>query len=235
VRGAPGNRRSYRERWLTNVFTFTKTVVTINELWYSRDENAWLQALQRYMRYVKPADVELVRELEPLDLGKVRQLDVQGWYDFLYHKYFRWKYTAPNRLATTRRSLAKYVETGTLDELFSIKEQLLSFPTHDIARWLRIASSIRGLGIAGASGLLTLMYPEHFGTVDQFVVKALRQVDDLPQRTDLERMNPDGLKLSDGVVLIQIMREKAAENNRVFRTSTWTPKKIDEILWTYGR
>lgn len=226
---------SLNVRSLAQDFTFTETVVTINELWHSRDENAWLQALERYMGYVKSTDIELVRELEPLDVDRVRQLDPQGWYDFLYHKYFRWKYTAPNRLATTRGSLAKYVETGTLDELFSIKEQLLSLPTHDIAQGLRIASSIRGLGIAGASGLLTLMYPEHFGTVDQFVVKALREVDDLPQRPAFERMNPDGLKLSDGVVLIQVMREKAAENNRVFGTSRWTPKKIDEILWTYGR
>ena len=88
----------------------------------------------------------------------------------------------------------------------------------------------RGLGIAVASGLLTLMYPEYFGTVDQFVVKALREVEGLPQRAALERMNPEGLKLSDGVVLIQIMRDKAAENNRTFKTDAWTPKKIDEIL-----
>lgn len=209
--------------------------MTINELWHSRDERAWTQALERYMRYVKPADVELVRELEPLDLDRVRLLDAQGWYDFLFHKYFRWKYTAPNRLATTRRSLSKYAETSTLDELLSIKERLLSFSKTDIEQGLRLASSIRGLGIAGASGLLTLMYPEHFGTVDQFVVKALREVDGLPQRAVVERMNPEGLKPADGVILIQIMRDKAAENNRTFGTDTWTPKKIDEILWTYGR
>jgi len=54
-----------------------------------------------------------------------------------------------------------------------------------------IATSIHGLGIAGASGLLTLMYPDQFGTVDQFVVKALREVEGLPQRAALERMNPE--------------------------------------------
>lgn len=209
--------------------------MTVNDLWHSQDERAWAQALERYMRYVKPADVELVHELEPLDLERVRQLDAQGWYDFLFHKYFRWKYTAPNRLATTRRSLSKYVENGTLDELFRIKEQLFSLPKQEIEQGLRVASSVRGLGIAGASGLLALMYPEQFATVDQFVVKALREVDGLPERAALQRMNPEGLRPSDGVVLIQIMREKAAENNHTFGTDTWTPKKIDEILWTYGR
>jgi len=209
--------------------------VTIDKVWHSGDERAWNQALERYWDFVKPADIELVRELEPLDLERIRELEAQGWYDFLFHKYFRWKYTAPNRLATTRRSLSKYVESGTIDDLHSIKEQLFSFPQQDIEQGLRIASSIRGLAIAGASGLLTLMYPEYFGTVDQFVVKALREVEGLPQRAALERMNPEGLKLLDGVILIQIMRDKAAENNRTFKTDAWTPKKIDEILWTYGR
>jgi hypothetical protein len=53
-----------------------------------------------------------------------------------------------------------------------------------------IASQIRGLGTAGASGLLALMYPTHFGTVDQFVVKGLQQVDDLLEKAALGRMNP---------------------------------------------
>jgi len=209
--------------------------MTINELWHSGNAHAWNQALERYMRFVKPADVELIRELEPLNLERIRKLDAQGWYDFLFDKYFRWKYTAANRLATTRRSLSKYAENGRIDELLSIKERLLSFPKRDIKQGLLIASSIHGLGIAGASGLLTLMYPVEFGTVDQFVVKALRQVEGLPQRAALERMNPEGLKPTDGVILIQIMRDKAVENNRAFTMDSWTPKKIDEILWTYGR
>jgi hypothetical protein len=39
-------------------------------------------------------------------------------------------------------------------------------------------------------------------------VKALREVEGLPQRAALE------------------------ENNRTFKVDSWTPKKIDEILWT---
>ncbi len=209
--------------------------MTINELWHSSNTHAWNQALERYMRFVKPADAELIRELEPLNLERIRELDAQGWYDFMFDKYFRWKYTAANRLATTRRSLSKYTENGRLDELLSIKERLLSFPKRDIKQGLLIATSIHGLGIAGASGLLTLMYPDQFGTVDQFVVKALREVEGLPQRAALERMNPEGLKLPDGEILIEIMRHKSAENNRIFTMACWTPKKIDEILWTYGR
>jgi hypothetical protein len=207
----------------------------INELWHSPDECTWKSAIERYSTFVKASNIDLERELEALDLDTIRRLDPQGWYDFLYHQYFQWKYTAPNRLATSRKSLSKYLHSHSLDELAAVKQLLLSFPRHDIREGLRIASSIPGLGVAGASGLLALMYPNEFGTVDQFAVKALLGVDGLPQREFILRMKPQGLTLEDGVILIEIMRGKAAENNRRFNTAEWTPRKIDKILWTYGR
>jgi hypothetical protein len=48
-------------------------------------------------------------------------------------------------------------------------------------------------------------------------------------------MRPEQLSVADGVVLIGIMRRKASENNQVFGAAIWTPRKIDKILWTYGR
>jgi hypothetical protein len=95
---------------------------------------------------------------------------------------------------------------------------------------------IHGLGTAGASGLLALIYPAHFATVDQFVAKALRLVEGLPERDRVLKMRSNGLTVSDGVVLIDIMRRKAAQsNNQLFGFSHWTPRKLDMILWTYGR
>jgi hypothetical protein len=48
-------------------------------------------------------------------------------------------------------------------------------------------------------------------------------------------MNPEGLKIADVVTLIAILSKKAEENNRLLATSAWTPRKIDQIFWTYGR
>jgi hypothetical protein len=80
------------------------------------------------------------------------------------------------------------------------------------------------------------MYPQTFGTVDQFVVKALREVRNLPEAPTIARMNADGLSVSDGVLIIAILRRKAAENNNLFDdAAAWTPRKIDKVLWTYGR
>jgi hypothetical protein len=78
------------------------------------------------------------------------------------------------------------------------------------------------------------MYPHKFGTVDRFVVKALSQVDGLPEAEAIAQMHPEGLSVKDGVLLIEILRRKAEDNNRLFNSETWTPRKLDMVLWTYG-
>ncbi len=208
---------------------------TINEVWHSRDERAWLEALDRYWDFIKPANLALERELEGLELNRLRDMDANEWYGFLHDKYFPWKYTAANRLATTRNKLMTHqTSERAMMDLFSIKDRLLNLRLDDPIEGLCIAKSIRGLGVAGASGLLALMYPGHFATVDQFIVKALRNVEGLQETQALRRMKPEGLQPKDGVILIQIMREKAAENNAQFKTDAWTPRKIDKVLWTCG-
>lgn len=209
--------------------------ISISELWRSHDSWVWDQALGRYWQFVRPANLDLEHRMESLDLERIRQLNAQGWYDFLLDEYFPWKYTAPNRYATTVRCLRSYADAGRLAELESIKRDLLVFDPSDIRKGLSIASRIKGLGTAGASGLLALMFPQKFGTADQFVVKALKDVKDLAETEALDRMKPEALTVADGVVLIGIMRRKAAENSQTFGGSIWTPRNIDKILWTYGR
>jgi hypothetical protein len=211
-------------------------MLTVDELWRSSDPAAWGTALERYWEFVKPGNRELERALDRLDLERIRGLDAQEWYEFLRLEYFRWKYTAPNRLKTTTNRLAESVaEPDGLLRLHGIKCRLLAIDPKDIRAGLTIAREIKGLGPSGASGLLALMYPATFATVDQFVVKALRQVDGLPEAEALAKMKPEALTNKDGVTLIDVMAQKADENNRLFSTVSWTPRKIDQILWTYGR
>lgn len=210
-------------------------MMQIADLWSSTDPKAWDDALKRYWEFVKEENLDLEQSLDKLDLERLRRLDAQGWYDFLKDEYFRWKYTAPNRYASTTRLLRRYMDDNTLDDLDQIRKRLLTLDTDDIRLGLEAARAIRGLGTAGASGLLALMYPEKFGTVDQFVVKALRLVSGLPEAAALGRMNPENLTVRDGVLIIGILRRKAADNNRVFKSATWTPRKLDKVLWTHGR
>jgi len=210
-------------------------MITIDELWNSKDPKVWEKALQRYWEFVKPSNIALEQSMEKLSPDQLKNLDAHGWYEFLRDNYFRWKYTANNRYASTTRHLRRYLDENTFDELHNIKFRLISLDCGDIAQGLAIAQEIRGLGCAGASGLLSLLYPCSFGTVDQFAVKALREVRGLPEATDIQRMNEMSLTTQDGVILIQIMQRKAVQLNQLFKSTEWTPRKIDMILWTYGR
>jgi hypothetical protein len=205
----------------------------VGSLWDSGDEQVWHDALKSYWSQVKQENLKLEEEMAGLDPEMVKQLDPREWYDFLNLRYFPWKYTAKNRLATSRKQLERYPETNNLGELFSIKENLFAFDRSNIREGLQIAKSIKGLGWAGASGLLSLLFPKWFGTVDQFVVRNLNEINSLPQeeRRLLGAMNPESLTLRNATLLTQIMRRKADEINALFRTDEWTPRKIDMVLW----
>jgi hypothetical protein len=210
--------------------------IPIGELWYSRDPAAWDAALERYWHFVHRTHREMERAMEDLDRETIRGLTPDTWFAFLHDKYFWWKYTAPNRYATTtavlRRKAAAPSGRAALDHM---REELVSLDPTDITGALQIAWQIPGLGPSGASGLLALLYPQFFGTADQFVVKALRAVPDLPESDIVARMKPGGLGVRDADVLIRIMRRQAGQLSNAFGTTSWTPRAIDKVLWTYGR
>ena len=204
-------------------------------MWNSNDPGFWQKALHLYWTFVKPSNLALEKEMELLDAETVRAMNPQEWYRFLLEKYFRWKYTAPNRYASTTKKLRSYAENNELPALHAIKERLFALDKDNIQECLALASSIRGLGTAGASGLLAVLFPAHFGTVDQFAVKALVKIPELPERDLIAVMNPESLKLNEGAILIRIMRRKASELNRTFSSTEWTPRKVDMVLWTCAR
>ena len=199
--------------------------------WDSNDMGIWRKKLDGYWDFVQPKNRELEIAMEHLDKRVVKVMSAKKFYDFLYEKYFVWKYTAPNRLATTRNSLEKHNTEIGLRILQRIHDDLFNFDKRNIEKGLQIAESIKGLGVPGASGLLSILFPEHFGTVDQFVVKALWDVKDLPRKNDVMSMKPDSIRLKDGVVLIEILRTKANELNKANDVTEWTPRKIDKVLW----
>jgi len=205
----------------------------INKLWYSNDKSLWDKALASYFSsgLIKKDNVTLEREIHNLDPVTIKDMSTEQFYDWLYNVYFVWKYTAANRLATTRKSLSRYKFEKSMHELEQIHFDLFTFDINDINEGLKIANSIHGLGIAGASGLLAVLYPRYFGTVDQFVVKALRKIDSLPEKDLVIKMNPDNLTIKDGILLIKIMKYKAEELNSIFNSNKWTARDIDKILW----
>jgi hypothetical protein len=207
----------------------------IHELWFSHDTAEWNGALHRYWALVQPQNVALEQAMERLDRERIRQMSPDEWFTFLHDEYFRWKYTARNRYATTTSVLQRKGGSPLgRQDLNRIKAQILALDSASIRVAIDLASQIPGLGTAGASGLLALLYPDGFGTVDQFVVKALREIPELPEASVVARMNPEGLTSRDGENLINIMRRQATVLTQSLGTK-WRPRDLDKVLWTYGR
>lgn len=218
---------------MNNHSTITPPNFTIKKLWYSTNENDWLFAVDTYWNYVQPRNIKLEEFTEELDVSEVKAMNINEFYNFLYDTYFVWKYTAPNRLATTRSQLRKHLNS--MEHLAYIKDTLFSFDKNQISVGLETAIQIHGLGTAGASGLLAVLFPKYFGTVDQFLVRALMKINDLPAQNALRNMHPESLSIRDGVILESILREKANTLNVMFNTDFWTPRRIDKILWSIDR
>jgi hypothetical protein len=212
----------------------------IKDLWEYHDQEAWRDALDRY--WVNPTvirNLEIEQLMDRADIGTIRNLGSREWYDFL-EKYFRWKFTG-NYLDDRLRDLAK----NSLDHLASVKRSLVAaaldeFELADIRKCLKLVKSpqIKGLGYPGASGLLAILFKQWYGTVDRMVVESLCEIDLLPERQRIHEIDA-WLKSKreweprDAALLVDIMRRKAAQLNAWFDTDTWTPRKVDMVLWTF--
>jgi len=203
--------------------------MSIRRLWEVGDEGSWESGLEEYWRRIPRARRPLEERLDRLKRAEVEAFDPDEWFDFLHDEYFPWKYTAGNRLATCRGHLTRFVDKQGGSALFSLRDRLLLVDPEELARSLWIAMRIPGLGAAGASGLLSLMYPLHYGTLDQFLVRALREVD-IPEAKEIGEMTPESLDGLAGVVLLRILRRKASELSERFGKQ-WTPRMIDMVLW----
>jgi hypothetical protein len=203
----------------------------VEALWNSEDQSEWREALALYWERVRPDQDRLEQFMNQLDPEWVESLNDEDWYNFLHDKYFCWKYTQPNRLVTTTSHLEKCNNQDGRAKLLRIKERLFAFDRENIQEGLEIAYEVRGLGWAGASGLLSVLFPKRFGTADQLIVRALAELQSLPKRRRISEIQPDSLTKKDAVLLIEVMRAKAQELNNTFGTDEWTPRKIDMILW----
>ena len=76
-------------------------MANITNLWDSKKEDEWHSSLGNYWNYVMPNHVEIEEEFDTLNSNTVKAMNKIEWYEFLRHRYFYWKYTAPNRYATT--------------------------------------------------------------------------------------------------------------------------------------
>ena len=210
--------------------------MTINELWWNGKEADWDRVLHDYYEQSSVRrNKELEEKMNSVTPDYVQNMTPDEFYMFLHDEYFVWKYTDPRFLPKHRMSLEYYSRENTIKVLDCIKRGLFDLyedDPDDTKSLLELLSLIKGLGTAGASGLLAILYPTHYGTVDQKIVKALKKVNDLPDKDVVQKMEEMSLSSNDGVILESIFRNKAIQLNGSFNSDKWTPRRIDMVLWT---
>lgn len=204
----------------------------ITEIWASNDEATWKLALKNANEETGRDDF-IETKLSKLNVDYIKNLSTEEFYHFLYEYYYIWKYTAKNRLTTTRNSLKKYESDSNWNELMEIQGELFSFELNNTLLGLKIVTRIKGLGVAGGSGLLALLFPSYFGTVDEQATKALLITEEYEDDPIINKMNLQNIDIEDAIYLNQIYKKKAYELNKQFNSYSWTPRDIDVILWFY--
>ena len=150
----------------THISMLETESLSFEQLWNSKSDTIWRKYLNHYWDLIKTSNFDLTKELEQIKLSTIKELSPKEWYDFLLDKYFVWKYTAANRYASTTKHFRKYETENKLDELILLRDEILNLKDKSIEIALRKTAEIKGLGIAGASGLLSiLLYHQEKGEV----------------------------------------------------------------------
>jgi hypothetical protein len=211
--------------------------LSLIQLWDSRDPRAWDHyESEIYDAVIKPENREIERELEKPGLrSRIGRMSAMEFHDFLRDDYYTWRFPSKAQRIGAVDALDKYVRDGALDLLEKIRLRLVNRDYASkggaIQMLMGKRGGIKGLSLAGASGLLALVYPEEFGTVDATVAKALKEIG----APDVMKVNPKDISVEEAEIMIEIMRFKALELNRAFDAYKWTPRRVARVLSVAGR
>lgn len=209
-------------------------MASIQDVWTSGDESIWLAQIATYWERVGGQKKKaLEEELDSLKIQSVRDFTNEEWRDFLAIKYIPWKHSpGPFWASIQKKFIAKYESAESLNRLSANKRRIFGSSPEMIIDLLRTVDEIYQFGIPSASGLLSLLFPLHFGTVDRFAMESLQRIEEFKNDLAIQRIDSKNIRLGDAVRAISIMRAKALENNRIFKTNYWTSRRIDMVLWS---
>ena len=150
---------------------------------------------------------------------------------FLIDDYYLWKFG--NLYSNKRRERFRtyYVDGRRLNNLQAVKDRMFSFDLSKTAEGLNITTQIFGFRVIRASGLVALLFPEHFATIDRFIIQPLMKVRNLLKHKTIALIDPAKPTINDGVLLINIMKKKTMELNQMFGQNHWLPRDLGMVLW----
>lgn len=208
-------------------------MVSIQDVWTSEENSVWCAQIDAYWKYIEAQGKKaLEEEMANLNSQLISDSTDGAWRDFLANKYIPWKHS-PGRFwrSMQKKFIARYAVQEQQTLLSTVKSRIFACNRGMTKELLDIVDEIYQFGIPSASGLLSLLFPSHFGTVDRFAIESLQRIEEFKGDIEIQRIKPKSISLNDAVHAISIMRVKALENNKLFGTDYWTARRIDMVLY----
>lgn len=204
----------------------------ISALWNSKERTDWENALLSYQTAVNKGNVEIEQKLNNMTTDDFKKMSGQDFYRFLVDDYALWKYTDGRIRSRVQSAVEEYHQMCGNSEFNKILDGIFLIAPDDIYLHLTNITRIKGIGVAGASGILSLVFPRYFGTVDRFAVENLQRVysEDSFYGKKLHKIDPQNISTYDAAEVIRIYREKAEVLYEAF--GIWTPRMVDMVLWS---
>jgi len=210
----------------------------IIRLWNSTDEADWIRtATYDYMQQVlhhNPNNGNLENYMDNLNVEPVLA-NSESFFTFLHDRLFPWKFSQGNILEANLNRLNAMNAVNreyAYNRMRELCHSLNGLCTNDIYQSdliynaLSIHNYIDGMGVACASGMLSVMFPRLFGTVDRFVRISLCAAGIMEPTA-----NPEcDIDIDEAVRMENIMIGKSLS----FENENITPRVIDKALWTMG-
>jgi hypothetical protein len=218
-------------------------LTTLAKLWDSGDVSEWRRVLDAYW-YVPTVQRNANLERR-LGAAWQRRTEILGsrdeFTDFLRNGVYPWKGDHQS-VPGWQRSLDKYNQDvpGGLDVIRKALPRVTG--NESPAQSLKRLTPVGGMGIPVASACLALLYPERFGTVDRFTLRAFRTLDGNPVFDGFRRWvddpdtylnqqdNPQALHIAG--LMILLYRDKARELTATDPADGWTPRQVEMVVWT---
>ncbi len=189
--------------------------------------------LLNYMNNVTHSEIEI--KFDNYNEITFQNMDNREWLTFIRDEYQTWKHTN----GMVRAKLKRIVSEVDGQIICEIHSTLLSSDKVDIQNNLQLFCDLPGFGPPSASGVLSLMFPTHFGTVDRRVIGTFKQCqnsdirDRLAKLIDRYERNSGNMWFSvpEAALVIQVYRDAAEELSRRSGV-TWTPRMVDKALWS---
>jgi len=223
------------------------TEISLGSLWLSNEVSAWQDALAKYWNHGPVrANIDVERHMDRLTAEERTAILSSGGalVEFLDRWYYSWKFFAiapydiPKHQAKVR---AEYAANPAKYD--AIARQLGALNPDNVEQCLKAVASrsIPGLQLSAASGLLAVLFPASFGTVDQHTLRALQTLDDdravwlrrhIPDPKTFFPANNNDQGRHAAKLMTQLYREKARELAQLDEETGWGPRRVEMVCYT---